>query len=390
VHFVRPPGPMASRVDWRMRTRHLPTAPLLLLLALPLGCGRGQLELLDARVRSDAGDGGTSSQDVPDIRDDDGGFMMGDCCVKDDRGVPEPQCTFAGDCDRDLGAAPECRPGVPGAWSCEQGQCSLICDPQPLPCRSDCDCPFFLSCGFGECVPTGSPNLCCSNPDCQPGSECVLGDGQTSTCPSGGGEDGGVTSDGGSPMGPTAGAACMDSTMCAPGQSCFDEASGFPGGYCSEQCNPRRFNCGPGATCLDNGDEDSLCAALCVDNGDCRAGYLCVRLGAAGERVCWPRLPGGSTNPNGAAIGAACGDSQDCATDLLCIQEDNGWPNGYCTQALCDEVTNPCPTGTSCFTFPGSPSVCLQDCPQVGQRSTCRRGYTCSGPAGGAGICVPR
>jgi hypothetical protein len=373
-----------------MRAHHLPTASLLLLLALPTGCGRGQLEPLDARVRADAGDGGTGGEDVPPLLDDDGGFTMGDCCVRGDGGGPEPQCRVPSDCVRALGGAPDCAPGFPGAWSCEQGFCSLVCEPQPVPCRTDCDCPFSLSCGAGQCMAMGRPNLCCANPDCPPGNGCVLPDGTPSECSGFIEPDGGVAIDGGAPMVPTTGAPCTDSFMCAPGQSCFDEGAGFPGGYCSSECDPRRFNCGPDSICVNAGDEQGLCADVCSGNADCRAGYLCVRLDGAPDRVCWPRFPGGSTNPNGAAIGAGCGDSQDCSTDLLCIREDNGWPNGYCTQVLCDEVTNPCPTGTSCITFPGSPSVCLQDCPQAGQRSTCRRGYTCFGPAGGAGTCVPR
>lgn len=147
------------------------------------------------------------------------------------------------------------------------------------------------------------------------------------------------------------------------------------------------MNCPVGATCQDFGPGQSFCLDECASTAECRADYQCIQLGLSPSRVCYP-VPPGSSNPNGDPVGSGCVSDNDCAQGLSCLA-DQGWPGGYCTLAYCDPQTNPCPGGSDCFNFPGSYSLCLNQCPSGGSTSTCRPGYYCFGPAQSPGNCLP-
>jgi len=341
----------------------------------------------DAQVDPDTGvgpsdAGGPFDADVPPPPFDGGG-------APDAEPPPPPfdggtaQCRVPQDCFRALGRPPLCPDGNPGDWACNQGLCELDCQ-TPMACQTDCDCPFELACARGTCRPLNRNNQCCTNPRCPSGSQCVNPDGTSGVCPEP--PDGGVPgTDGGVPAVPVGGA-CLDGMDCNGG-ICLDVNSGFVDGYCTQQCGPGGTNCPVGATCQEFGPRQSFCLDECAGSADCRMGYECIQLGISPTRVCFP-LPEGSTNPMGDPVGSACAVDNDCAQGLTCLN-DPGWPGGYCTVPYCDPMTNPCPTASSCFAFPGSFSVCLADCPSGGSPSTCRMGYYCFGPTGAQGGCIP-
>jgi hypothetical protein len=295
-----------------------------------------------------------------------------------------------------------------GTWVCNGGFCESRCAPE---CTNDCQCGFDQACIGLRCEFANRNNLCCFSPTCFPGDFCVFPDGRPGQCPDadggivfpdGGpprpdaglpGPDGGpipdgVSFDAGNPETPV-GAACMSAPSCGPG-FCIDESQGFPGGYCSEACGvgPGGNDPCPGdAICRPVGGGQAFCLDGCASPMECRAGYNCVQLGLNTNRVCWP-VPPGSTNPNGAPVGSACMGDQQCATGLVCLDEQSGFPGGYCTRIYCDPQTNPCPQSSLCYAFPGLFSMCLETCPSGGSRSTCRPRYYCLGPTGQPGVCV--
>lgn len=400
-------------------------APLAFALTLAAtGCGRGDVLPLglgepDAgRTISDGGD--LDAQPGPN--DGGPGPFPGDGGPPPPDGGPPPPpppdggpalCRRSADCEGLVGPPPACPNGAPGQWECSAG----ICLPRCPECTTDCDCRFDLACAGGRCLPIDRRNLCCFNPDCPPGATCELPDGNRSMCPDepppppvdggpgpiDGGPfpiDGGpFPPDGGPPppdggppppdAGPTGtpvGAACTGGD-CGPIGACIPGAQGFPGGYCTQDCGPVGSACPSGAECLSFGQGQDFCLDSCASNMDCRGGYACVQLGFSTGRVCWPVQPG-STNPNGDPVGSACASDNDCAQNLTCLQQ-GGFPGGYCTRTYCDPQTNPCPSGSACYAFPGLYSLCMAECPAGGTQSTCRRGYYCLGPTGSTGACFP-
>lgn len=368
----------------------------------------------------------------------DGGFPRdgspGDAISIDANG---PECQIPRDCFDRFGRPPPCPDGRASTWGCFNNGCAPVCNPGQ--CSTDCECPFELACIGGACQPAGRNNQCCFNPTCPAGEQCIWPDGQQDLCPTpfdagipfpDGGPppaDGGAFPDGGPPPfdggGPTdgggvgtpcmddcqcdaalacvrgqcrpagrpntctsnvpVGAACMSTVECNGG-FCIDASNGFPDGYCTQQCGGPA-SCPMGAVCRNVGGGNSLCLDACNAPGECRPGYNCIQLGIGAQRVCWP-IPPGSTNPNGDDVGSACASDQTCDLGLTCMQQ--GFPGGYCTQIYCDPQTNPCPTGSQCYAFPGLFSMCLDECPSAGTQSTCRRGYYCLGPTGQSGVCV--
>lgn len=374
---------------------------LLVTLSFPLvfGCSSDQTGGLGGTDGAAAADATTAPVDgsaFPDATQPPGDSGVPfDASGPMDGDVPPPpppdggmqECRFPQECLRALGRPPACPDGRPGTWACEMNQCIVQCATGPT-CANDCDCPFDLSCGQGECLPLNRPNLCCDNPACRPGTRCVEADGTGGICPEAPPPtDGGVpVGDGGVPTTVPVGAACMDPSQCNGG-FCLDNTQGFVDGYCTDRCGPQGNNCPVGATCQEFGQRQSFCLDECTSTADCRTGYDCVRLGTAVNRVCFP-LPPGSNNPNGDPVGSACASDNDCVQGLTCLQ-DQGWPGGYCTVPYCDPQTNPCPTASACYAFPGSFSVCLADCPSGGSQSSCRPNYYCFGPTGAPGGCLP-
>lgn len=241
-------------------------------------------------------------------------------------------------------------------------------------CNTDCDCDRNLACVAGSCQVVNRLNLCCDAPFCQPGQMCIdPATGGPGTC--------GMT-----PPVPI-GAACTSGGPECPGGFCIDENAGFPGGYCTDQCS-RMDPCPSGAVCRGTGMGQAICLDSCNAPSECRAGYNCVQLGVGGVgRVCWPEPPT-SMNPNGNPVGGECMIDEDCGTGLSCVDQQSGFPGGYCTKLYCDPGTNACPADTSCYAFPGLFSLCLANCPSGGSQSTCRPRYYCLGPTGQPGVCV--
>lgn len=388
--------------------------PLALVLLVSVGCGRDSVGLLGGSD-GDGGrrDGSVLGTDGPIVIDE-GPPLGKDSGPGPDRPPPPPpdggetECFSRRDCFDRYGPPPACMEG-PSIWECNRNRCEVEC--LPSECRNDCDCPFELACFGGSCRVANRLNQCCFNPACPPGDFCVLPGGGQDVCPppppdagvrdtgfppppDGGPPppDGGVIFDGGRPDSGTlvtpVGDPCAVQSMCGPIGFCIDQSQGFPDGYCSQSCSPQGGQpCPTGSVCRGFGGGNNICLDACASNAECRMGYLCVQVGLDPQRVCWP-AGGGSTNPNGNAVGGSCGGDNDCLTGLTCLSF-MGWPGGYCTKQFCDPLNNPCPSGSSCFNFPGSFSICLDDCPNGGTQSDCRPGYYCLGPTGQPGGCIP-
>ena len=122
------------------------------------------------------------------------------------------------------------------------------------------------------------------------------------------GDDGGTTgtdggtmgSDGGTMSGSGAiGSACTNASDCtatAGEAMCIMRLGtmmfGFdlPGGYCTATCMPGSDSCGAGATCFGfGGGTMGYCVQTCMDDMDCRMGYVCRGFGGGGGMdVCLP------------------------------------------------------------------------------------------------------
>ena len=238
-------------------------------------------------------------------------------------------------------------------------------------CNNDCDCAYSLACISGQCRAANRLNQCCSNPQCPPGSGCVNQDGSSGMCPSG----------------VPVGNACTQHLQCTLAGICIEERYGFPDGYCSQYCGAQGMPCTGDAICRQVGN-DELCLDGCITSGDCRMGYVCTQFALSMSRVCWPQGPT-SMNPQGAPVGGACQQDNDCGSGLTCVQQQGqSWQGGYCTVQSCDPATNPCPTMSQCYAFPSWFPICLAECPVSGTQSNCRNGYYCLGPAGQPGVCI--
>lgn len=394
--------------------------PLALVLLLSYGCGRDSVGLLgggdgDGGLR----DGFVTGTDGP-IYLDEGPPLGKDAEPGPDVPRPRfdaggPECLDRLDCFDRYGPPPPCM-GSPSVWECNRNFCEVVCVPPS--CQNDCDCPSQLACLTGSCQVANRRNLCCTNPNCPPGQVCIEPGGGQGVCPApppdagvfdtgfpppldggppppldgGGPFDGGFPFDAGRPdsgqVVTPVGDPCAQQNMCGPIGFCIDQSQGFPDGYCSQDCGAQGGQpCPVGSVCRGFGGGNAICLDACASNNECRMGYLCVQVGLDPQRVCWP-MGGGSTNPNGNAVGGVCGGDNDCQSGLSCLNF-MGWPGGYCTKQFCDPLTNPCPSGSSCFNFPGSFSICLDDCPNGGTQSDCRPGYYCLGPTGQQGGCLP-
>lgn len=183
------------------------------------------------------------------------------------------------------------------------------------------------------------------------------------------------------------GGPCQTHADCAyAGGECLPNASGWPGGTCSQPCDRTCPDlAGPLNSvtfCIDdgNGDTTGRCVSRCdftLSPTGCRAGYVCLpekRMNQASvvRHACVPLsgVPGRAPPPFD--IGAACSSASDCARST-CIAD---LPGGYCTQESCDVVG--CPAGSSCWNLGGQEQffACLRDCTAQGQCRT-GEGYAC-------------
>jgi hypothetical protein len=181
-------------------------------------------------------------------------------------------------------------------------------------------------------------------------------------------------------------------------------AAFFPGGYCSQACDPTMpTSCPTGSSCqmlqrgmnicLLNCDQNAttrqcsrmgygcstdpqlsgVCMAGCFDSTDCPANLMCDRMGG--------QVGAGACYTPGATVGIACVDDTQCPMGGACLVEDgDGWPGGSCVLPGCDAMANNCPgTGSTCIPLTGvfgpPQGYCLESCVHT---SDCRVGYTCT------------
>jgi hypothetical protein len=67
---------------------------------------------------------------------------------------------------------------------------------------------------------------------------------------------------------------------------CITAEQGFPGGYCSEFCDPIAQDCAAGAVCVGSA-LNAVCLASCTIDDDCNPGYECSEV-AEGTLACMP------------------------------------------------------------------------------------------------------
>jgi hypothetical protein len=96
--------------------------------------------------------------------------------------------------------------------------------------------------------------------------------------------------------GPT-GSPCLSHNACSANNNdpaCLTALDGeitFPGGYCSEFCDPALNDCGPGSLCSPPTFPSGagLCVDICAVDADCRPGYTCQDMGI-GSPFCWEAI----------------------------------------------------------------------------------------------------
>jgi hypothetical protein len=257
-------------------------------------------------------------------------------------------CTTNNDCGANGFCATEATSGLPG------GYCTTGCDPAAAG-----------SCGPGnDCLTLGQTILCVrtctADSDCRDGYGCAttffgaaLGDGSR------------VCAAGKTDAKP--GDPCTGIRDCAPGSGfCLGETdSGFPGGYCSAQCDATDpTSCGDGGACVETAFGD-FCAGTCTAGGTtCRDGYQCAGGfygGPSDVDVCAPGLAAP------VPVGSPCADEAGCgAGNQLCFQDSSGYPGGYCSQGCDPRTAGSCGDGYCLAPDPANhPSlgVCLAGCP---------------------------
>ncbi|MEZ4294614.1 MAG: hypothetical protein R3B70_06535 [Polyangiaceae bacterium] len=242
------------------------------------------------------------------------------------------------DCDdpSDCQSSTYCQPGnqPPGAQCFSNTECAATGnDPICLGlnqgfvdgyCSEFCDLANPVCAGDGICADpidvTGKPvsvngicfDACTTNGDCRPGYECVdRGLAQNvcivapeKSCSDNMDNDADGLYDCGDPD-------CQGTPACVPGAKaagqpcvqnteCFANANdpicltsaffGFPGGYCSQFCDPAANDCSLGSICI-QGIVFQLDAPLCMDTcnqqADCLPGYFCQDFGFP-QKICTP------------------------------------------------------------------------------------------------------
>jgi hypothetical protein len=182
------------------------------------------------------------------------------------------------------------------------------------------------------------------------------------------------------------GGPCVSNSDCPfAGGRCLPNASGYPGGMCTQTCSrfcPDQSGALNSVTfCIEDdvSTSDGMCVSRCdytLSQTGCRQGYVCLPQKRMNENsvvrdVCVPRsgIPNRPTPPFD--IGESCVNDSACERNT-CIQ---GLPGGYCTQEACHVVG--CPSGSSCFRLGQEEYyVCIKNCTNSSQ---CRQseGYQC-------------
>ena len=313
--------------------------------------------VLDGGAARDGGsstDGGTVGRDGGSSGD--GGTFPGD-------GGP-PAGTLGAACTgAQCGLAGFCLTERDTTWP--GGYCSASCAVTGL-CGNGGVCYARYGVCLQGCTPGGA--------DCRPGYTCASRFG-TDALPGNSCVPGRADAHVGDP--------CADATACPPGGFCVQQASGFPGGYCTLGCDAANDLCGAGAACTRLGALDPptvLCLKSCASDGDCRVpGYVC--------EASWfgQALPARSCVPGVRAqvpVGGACTTGGDCQPSWLCLGRDAGFPGGYCTRS-CGFDTAACPAGAYCD---GRLQLCLTRCNGA---ADCRNGYSCESRFAGGNTQFP-
>lgn len=277
------------------------------------------------------------------------------------------QCSTNADCDNQ----PKCRQSGSTCYdeveACVNGQCikqsAAIAGGQCLPpgdtctkpkvCRVHCDCPSSQGCINGKCETVqGRSYICCTDPQCAPGTVCYKPDDSVATC---GGSTSGCKSDADCPAG-----SCQDvGTSCEETKFACDTQSG--------KCVPNRFRL-QNSLCEQNQGRCLPAAASCQVACDCPQGQGCVngRCSASTKAYCCGRAgcPAGqactdtSGNVSTCKSAASCQSNADCG-NAYCTQQGNDClptkpvcMNGQCQSsaiiekgAVCDAATGTCKPG---------------------------------------------
>lgn len=219
-------------------------------------------------------------------------------------------------------------------------------------CATAIDCSTGTCGGDNICIPlfqdgtTACIDGCTTDTDCRTGYSCQdisqNGSGVLSCLPAP------------APVTGETGIACTSDMDCDAAEICIGEDDGFPGGYCSRQCQSDA-ECPTGSLCSSFG----VCSDSCdTATPDCRAGYLCGDADQNGSDECWPGSSGSG------AVGTTCMDTNECAGgfDAFCIDDAaSGWSDGYCTQSCTSN--SDCTMGSHCGFFnQNGEGVCLSDC----------------------------
>lgn len=282
------------------------------------------------------------------------------------------ECLTVEDCRADGNIAAICDTRAPmsstelgpddNVRSKSSGQCVEL-NSTTTQCLMDSHCPFGFFCDNGRCAPG-----CRDNGDCPLGDPCI-----NNQCDSAPG-------------------ACNENGYCEFGQTCGPDnrcRTHPDADILCQRCAGDDFfdsTCGDGACLIDPGVPGGLCAS---DN-DCSEGY-CVKFPCSTNNDC----PPGETCEAGAFFGGTC--SGHCG-------------DFFCGNASCDDASNPCPRGYTCFKLIGvSNNLCTRGGNQCAAGATCSAdlagennengscsclsngdcpiGLTCSDP-GPAGACI--
>jgi len=103
--------------------------------------------------------------------------------------------------------------------------------------------------------------------------------------------------------------------------------------------------------------------------------------GVAGQGSGGSGAEGGSTTVPPGQTGSPCTQDSECTgTNAACIDEAEGWPNGYCTNIDC--TAGSCAAGAECFETQSNNTYCLKTC---NSKADCPASYACHV----AGACIP-
>jgi hypothetical protein len=206
-------------------------------------------------------------------------------------------------CPVDAGAL-DAGPLVPydscAALGCGPGSTCVTTPEGPSSCVTPCDPQDAGSCGSGSlCVSVGGGGQCV--PGCLTDGDCPAGD-SCDPCGRSCRPSGNVSA--------SIGDACQVPADCTTGGMCLADGT-FPGGYCTQLCNP--CTCPAGNLC--GALNFDVCLRQCSGATDCRTGYACQPFSTAGglAHLCLPHCKS-DTDCGDIAPGTVCEMSSGTCT----------------------------------------------------------------------------